>query len=193
MTEDRTRKVLRSHTVRHWAGLLAALLAAAYLIAIPVGAIPVDRRLGTVEIVLLAVILLYSSPLPDRLLDITFEKGGVSARFRELEERQDRQASDIRVLQFLLEGIVPELELEKLRGLNSDKPFMVRYHQEMYFEIQRLDAKRFVRPRLGHGVNSIHNHVNDPDLFDLKTYIEITDRGREYLALYDEKMKAGRS
>ena len=193
MAEDRTRKVPRFHMLRHWAGLLAALLAAAYLIAIPMGAIPADRRLGTVEIILLAVILLYASPLPDRLLDISFEKGGVSARFRELEQRQDRQASDIRILQFLLDGIVPELELEKLRGLNSDKPFMVQYHEEMYYEIKRLDAKRFVRPRTGHGVNSIHNHVDDRNLFDLKTYIEITDKGREFLALYDEMTKTTRS
>jgi hypothetical protein len=65
----------------------------------------------------------------------------------------------------------------------------------MYFEIKHLDALRFVAPRKGYGVNSIHNHVSDTDPFDLKTYIELTERGREYLELLDssEGLGAGRA
>ncbi|HEX5715400.1 MAG TPA: hypothetical protein VF179_04525, partial [Thermoanaerobaculia bacterium] len=106
-----------------------------------------------------------------------------------LAQRQEEQASEIRVLQVLLKGIVNEFQLEKLRGINGDEPFLVRYHPDMFFEVKDLDAKRFVKPRPGYGVNSIHDHVHDPGEFDLKKYFQITDAGREYLEVRDALVK----
>lgn len=173
-------------------GLVFTVLAAFYLFAIPSGLISAERRFGAVEIILLATLLIFCSPIPDRLMDVNVGKEGFTARFQKLEKRQDKQASDIRILQVLLRGIVSEFELEKLRGLGKTEPFMVYYHPDMYTEIKHLDALRFVTPRPGCGVNSIHNHESDRNnAFDLKTYFVLTDRGREYLEILDTSEGAG--
>lgn len=185
MPDEKPRPKKLTQRLKIVLGLVFIILAASYLAALPSGLIPAERRFGAVEVVLLAILLLFCSPVLDRLVDFTIGKEGFTARFEKLEERQDKQASDIRVLGVLLRGIVSEFELEKLRGLSKPEPFMVYYHSDMYEEIKHLDAKRFVAPRKGHGVNSIHNHVSDRNPFDLKTYFELTERGKEYLELLD--------
>jgi hypothetical protein len=57
----------------------------------------------------------------------------------------------------------------------------------MQSELTHLDAMEFIRPTGPGGLNAIRdNHGSGLDEFDLKNYIEITQGGREYLALREQ-------
>jgi hypothetical protein len=61
-------------------------------------------------------------------------------------------------------------------------------------ELDRLDAMGFIKPKDEvRGLNAIvDDHAGDPDEFDLKKYVEITDDGADYLELR-KRLKDGES
>ncbi len=120
----------------------------------------------------------------------------MSARFQDIEERQDTLQSEVDTLRVVLKGIVTDYEQDKLRGLASENPFMVHYRSSLYEELKRLDAMRYIRPQEGYGISDIRRQYEKKrgEKFDLKQYVRITEEGREYLSLRDELfMDAGES
>lgn len=109
-----------------------------------------------------------------------------SKEINNIKSRQDTIETRVRTLQLVIKGLVSEFEYEKLRGLAADSPFMVKFHNDMYDELKRLDAIKYVQPRPGYGLVSIRERDGIGDTFDLKQYVYITDEGREYLKLRDE-------
>jgi hypothetical protein len=109
-----------------------------------------------------------------------------SKEISNIKSRQDTIETRVRTLQLVTKGLVSEFEYEKLRGLAAGGPFMVRFHNDMYEELKRLDAIRYVQPQTGYGLVSIREHDGKVDEFDLKQYVRITDEGLEYLKLRDE-------
>ena len=107
-----------------------------------------------------------------------------------LQGRQSATESRLRTLQIVVKGLVSEFEYEKLRGLAASAPFMVKFHNSMMQELNRLDAIRYVRPAIGYGIESIRERDGREAAFDLKQYIEITDDGYEYLRLRDELLQS---
>jgi hypothetical protein len=59
----------------------------------------------------------------------------------------------------------------------------------MVQELNRLDAIRYLRPKVGFGIESIRERDGSDKTFDLKQYVEITNDGLEYLKLRDELLK----
>ena len=54
----------------------------------------------------------------------------------------------------------------------------------MQSELTHLDAMEYIRPTNPRGLNALRDdHGGGLDDFDLKTYVEITQEGREYLLL----------
>jgi isocitrate/isopropylmalate dehydrogenase len=98
--------------------------------------------------------------------------------------------SRVRALQMLIKGSITDYEYDKLKGLASDSQFPVRFHWDMYHELRRLDALRYIQPRQGYGIESIKERNGSGDEFDLKQYIYITNEGREYLKLREELLSA---
>jgi hypothetical protein len=92
----------------------------------------------------------------------------------------------IRTLQIVTKGIITDYEYDKLKNLAADGAFFVRFHWDMYNELKRLDAIRYVRPQAGYGINSIIGHDGTDVAFDLKKYIQITEDGRGYLKVRNE-------
>ena len=105
-------------------------------------------------------------------------------------DRQDILESRVRALQMLIKGIVTDFEYDKLRGLAADGPFLVLFHWDMYHELRRLDAIRYVQPRQGYGIEDITKRDGSGNEFDLKQYVYITNDGREYLKLRDELLRS---
>ncbi len=100
-----------------------------------------------------------------------------------MEQAFGQVESRVRVIQMLIKGSVTDFEYEKLEGLAADGPFPVYYHWDMYHELRRLDALRYVQPQPGYGIESIIERDGSADDFNLKQYVYITNEGREYLKL----------
>jgi hypothetical protein len=103
-----------------------------------------------------------------------------------VEDRQDVLEARVRALQMLIKGNVTDFEYDKLKGLAGDGPFLVRFHWDMYRELRRLDALRYVQPNPGCGIEDITKRDGTDADFDLKRYAYITPDGREYLKLRGE-------
>ena len=115
-----------------------------------------------------------------------------SKEINNIKSRQDNIETRVRTLQLVTKGLVSEFEYEKLRGLAAGEPFWVRFHHDMYGELKRLDAIRYVQPQPGYGLVSIREYDGGGEEFDLKRYVHITDEGLEYLKLRDELFRASR-
>jgi hypothetical protein len=103
-----------------------------------------------------------------------------------MEQAFGQVESRVRALQMLIKGSVTDFEYEKLKGLSAEGQFRVRFHGDMYHELRRLDALRYIQPKPGYGIESIKERDGSGDEFDLKQYIYITIEGREYLKIRDE-------
>jgi hypothetical protein len=98
-------------------------------------------------------------------------------------QRQDQLEYRVQVLQLLMKGFLTDFEYEKLQGLAGNAPFRVGFHWDMYHELRRLDALKYIQPQQGYGIESIKERDGSGDPFDLKQYVYITQEGKEYLKL----------
>lgn len=111
----------------------------------------------------------------------------LSTRQQEQERELSEHRSAIRSLQFALHGIVTNYELDKLRGLVADRPFLCYYSDDLFSEMKRLRAMGLVANHQGTGLGAIRAAYKDRnEQFDMKRYFFITQQGREYLQLRDE-------
>lgn len=153
------------------------------------------NRLKPEEIVLLGILLLISSQLLDSITDLTINQGGISAKFKQLEAKQDKQKkqlayqqTEIRSLQVALQGIVTRFELEKLLGLNNEEePFLCKYSNDLHQELKHLRAMGLIRNHEGVSLSNIKgSYGENSQKFDLKSFFYITEQGKEYLNLRSE-------
>jgi CAP12/Pycsar effector protein, TIR domain len=108
----------------------------------------------------------------------------LSVRQERQEQTLARQQSEIRSLQVALQGIVTDYEHDKLAGLESDRPFLCYYSDDLYNEMKRLRAMGLVINHQGVGLSTIRRDYKDRGVqFDLKRFFFLTERGREYLDL----------
>ena len=111
----------------------------------------------------------------------------LSVKQQEQEQQLAAQHDAIRSLQFALQGIVTQYELDKLRGLVAEAPFLCYYSEDLYKEMKRLRAMGLVRNHEGVGLSTIRAEFKNRNReFDLKRFFFITSQGREYLRLRDE-------
>jgi hypothetical protein len=157
-----------------------------YLFLIPFGLISPDNRLGLPELLLVVTLILWFSGAIARVADFSISSSGLSAKFQEIKSRQETIESQVHTLQLVVKGLVTEFEYEKLQGLAVNGPFKVRFHNDMYEELKRLDAIRYIQPQPGYGIVSIRERDGRGDEFDLKQYVRITNEGLEYLKLRED-------
>lgn len=173
------------------------LLSTIYILLIPLGFVAKDNRWHTEEISLIGILLIISSQLLESITDLTFGKDGISAKFQQLEEKQEQQKdqlssqqAEIRSLQVALQGIVTRFELDKLIGLNKAESFLCYYSEDLYDEIKRLRAMKLVQNHEGVGLETLRREYKDKSQkFDLKRFFYITDQGQEYLKLRGEMIQ----
>ena len=159
----------------------------AYLVAVPLGVIPPSDRLSTQEIAL-ALLLFAGATLAAQSLysieSLSFGPSGISAKVARIAARQGELESEIRALQIAVGGIVTKYEISHLERLASDGPASVRFGEIFFQELDHLDAMGFIVPRDIRGLNAIRqDRGSGLEDFDLKMYVDITNEGREYLAL----------
>jgi hypothetical protein len=157
------------------------------LIAIPVGLVSPAYRFNTPEIILVGLLLfalLLSAQTAYAITGLTLGSSGITAHFERIEARQSKLELEVRILQVALAGLVTKFQLVHLQKLASEGPAIVRFGNIMLDELIKLDAMQFIRPIDPRGLNALQDdHGSGLDDFDMKQYVEITEEGREYLAL----------
>lgn len=180
-----------------WAGCAVLLAAggAGYLVAVPLGLVATGDRLSVQEIALAVALLagVAFAASPYAITDLSVGVGGVSARLAGYEARQRAVEADIRALRLALTGVVTKYEWDHLRRLAGGEPVMVRFRRDrkLQLELERLDAMGFLRPLDPRGLVAIEqDHGDGREEFDLRSYVSVTEAGREYLAVREE-LEAG--
>jgi hypothetical protein len=181
MDVSQWRRLIRVLTV------CAAVLCVGYLVALPVGLVAQERRLGAAELALAGGLVLVGVACSQNtygIKDFTVGTGGISARLESLGDRQRRVEDNVAALRVAVAGLVTKFEDAHLNGLAARTPVVVKFNNHMVGELTRLDAIDFVRPTDPRGLNAIReDHGDDQDDFDLKRYVEITEKGLHYLAI----------
>ena len=126
------------------------------------------------------------TPIIKAIRALGFSEQRTQQQIRQLQNRQETTESRVRTIQILIKSLVTEFEYEKLHGLAPNGPFVVRFHNSMIAELNRLDAIRYIRPKPGYGIESVRERDGTDKKFDLKQYVEITEDGLEYLNLRAE-------
>jgi hypothetical protein len=132
--------------------------------------------------------------LRDVIRDLGFAEAKTAQVVKDLsakQQQQERQLLEhrdaIQSLQFALQGIMTQYELDKLLGLAGETPFLCYYSNDLYNEVKRLRAMALIANFEGRGLGNIRSEYKDRNKqFDLKDFFYITDRGREYLRLRSE-------
>ena len=131
--------------------------------------------------------------------DLGLTEAKIRRDIQQLESRQDRheqelsrQRAEIRALQVALQGMVTRYELDKLKGLMRERPFLVRYSSDMLSELKRLRAMEMIMNRPETGLRTIEGRYRrSQEEFDLREHFYITEQGQEYLKLRDEIISEG--
>jgi uncharacterized membrane protein len=146
---------------------------------------------GTVLVTVLAImagLLVLFEALP-RVME--FAIGPFSAKLDKVEDRQNRQETEIKAIQIALKGILADHERWLLKGVNMEERFLIRYEPDLYGYLHRLDGLKFIQPNPGFGLVTIEQRhkadealpFDDRPQFDLKEFVYVTDDGKNYLSI----------
>lgn len=127
------------------------------------------------------------------------EMQGKAADLQRLKGELNRQSSDIQAIKVALRGIVTRFEIDYLRRLARAEPWKCRYDPDTFYRLKRLDDMGFVLPTVIEGSRRLVRiqelfgdesiPVDQRKWFDMKDYVEITEDGKGYVALYQATSK----
>lgn len=179
---------------------IITLLTLTYLVLIPMGR--VKNKFEATDVAIFIVILLFNSGLVERLGKLEFKDGSLSIGINELKKEQETQrekiAANTDIIQRLtaLESLMTDndqkkkqlyvslihkYELEQLKRLASDQPELVyELSKTLKQELRRLRALGFIESLPNKHISSMKSQG------DLRDYVKITERGKEYLQLVEE-------
>lgn len=186
-----------SHQFFIW---IVSILALIYLLIIPFGRI--KKPYEVTDLAIFVVVLLINSDLVDRVEKFSFKGGGgeITVDIAKLKEEQDNQKDKIEantdIIQRLTylehavtnnnedkklfyQSLVDENELKHLQELASDRDDIEYEFNYPSFkqELRRLHALGFIANKPEKHISWMKNKGN------LRDYVEITERGREFLKL----------
>jgi hypothetical protein len=109
-----------------------------------------------------------------------FSEARVTTQVRAVQDEQARQRADLDgILRFLLQSFATEYEITHLKHLESGEPFPFKKSDAFEKELRRLLSLGLLARRPGRGVRSLFEAGDD-----VRNHLEITDRGRSYLAYF---------
>lgn len=178
---------------------IVTILGALYLVAIPLD--KVQNKFDQTDVVIFTLILLFSSGLIERLQELVVNKDGLTVKVNQLKAEQEKQKADIEANSGLIQrqvlapleqvtanGLLPEAgflvknllnpyEWGHLKKLALGVPFPYKKQYEFEVELRRLRTLGFIQTKPGKTIRGI------PAEGDLRDYLEITERGRDYIEL----------
>lgn len=116
-----------------------------------------------------------------------FSEARITRQVRAVQDEQARQRADIDgILRFLLQSFATVHELAHLKNLESAEPFLFKKSDTFEAELRRLVSLGLIARRPGRGIRSMLAEAGD-----VHKHLEITPRGRSYLAYLRQVEKAG--
>jgi hypothetical protein len=107
-----------------------------------------------------------------------FAEARVNTQVRAVQDEQARQRADIDgILRFLLQSFATPYEITHLKKLESVEPFFFNRSDAFEAELRRLLSLGLVARRPGRGIRSMFEAGDD-----VHNHLELTERGRSYLA-----------
>lgn len=166
--------------VRCTAAVVVVLTICTYIIAIVLGRIPIQQKLGGPEISLVVmaaavVSILLQPELLHRLTHLKF--GGLELDWlQRLQEDQQKQRDELDAVRFVLTLLLKPQEREHLTNLEKGS---TQYHgnEVVCAELRNLRTLGLIQNRKDRTIGEISRMRT----FDLKDIVELTARGRYYL------------
>ena len=111
----------------------------------------------------------------------------VTTQVRAVQDEQARQRTDINdILKFLLQNFASECEITHLKKLESGEPFPFHRSASFEAELRRLLSLGLLVRRPGRGIRSLFDAGDD-----VRNHLQITERGKSYLAYSRQVEGAG--
>ncbi len=173
--EPKTRPLLR-----FIAGGLIGLLLIIYVVAVLMGKISANRRisladLGIIAILAVAISILFRPQLVRNVQRFEFGTFRFELRdqLRELQDTQKDHSNDLDEIRFVLETLVTADELRHLKNLGKGTTSNYERKDSLQAELRRLRSIGLIKTK--------RYIAQMPDRFDLAEWVELTDRGADYL------------
>jgi hypothetical protein len=163
------------------------LAVAAYIRAILAGAIPAAAKLGVVELTIILVAgLVVTVLLQPRILDRLshFKLGSLEIELEKLQQAQQVQVNELNDLRFVLTLLLLPSELRHLRSLQKGGAVNAVGSNALRTELRKLRTMKLIRSCGGKRIGEIA----DQKSWDLAAFVELTDRGRDYLERLGEEL-----
>jgi hypothetical protein len=151
-----------------------------YVTGIILGRIPEQRKLGGADVSILVIAILLGTLLlrPQILERLTHLKvGSVEFELEKLQQDQDAQRKELDNVRFVLTLLLQHAEMEHLRNLNAGNTQNYVGSHALRSELRRLRTLGLISNCNGHKISEL----TDKRVVDLKTVVQLTARGREYL------------
>ena len=172
---------------RFAAGAIVFILVAAYIGLIVTGTISASRQISVANLVVIVVGLIIVAIMiwPQALSNVQeFGVGGLSVKMREkLQEIQDTQkdhTKNLEEIHFILESLVTTSEMSHLRKLANRTAANYKRSPALLMELRRLRDVGLIEPKKDQSGNK-HRIGHLPPTFDLGFYMDITERGNDYI------------
>lgn len=167
--------------VRTLFALVIIVLAFGYTTAVVRGAIPKDRQIDAVHLVLIVLatltglLLLYPAALQRvRTVELSGFKLEMLEHIRERQMRQEDQLNDVRLLVPLL---FPEAERKHLSNLARGKTKAYKGGGSLRDELRRLRSIGLIEMRGEHTVGELRSDM----VVDLSEYVRLTELGKRWV------------
>ena len=160
-------------------GIILAI--SAYIVGIVIGKIQDKQKLGIADVGLLLVSCAAVGVLlrPELLEKITHIKvGSVEFELQKLQQDQEKQRNELDDVRFVLTLLLEPSELQHLKNIDkgSTQDYLGRH--SVRTALRKLRTLGLIRNRDGHKISELA----DNSKMDLKNVVELTERGRQYLA-----------
>ena len=160
------------------AGTVLGLALVAYITAVITGRVPAGQRISIGDLAVLVVgITVVVLLLRPQMLDIVqlVEVGNVKLQLRDLRDQQQVQRRELADIRFLLRMLVTDNERRHLQNLDAGTTSDYRFSSGLPAELRRLRSADLIRSK-----RYVYQLPTDAT-FDLSDFVELTDRGRDYL------------
>lgn len=173
--------------LRFAAGGIAFLLVAVYIGFVVAGKISASRQISVTNLVVIVVGLTVIAILirPQVLSNIQeFGVAGLSVKMRkqlnEIQDTQKDQGKNLEEIHFILESLVTKSEMSHLRKLANHSTANYKLNPTLMAELRRLRDVGLIEARKDQSGDK-YRIGRLPPTFDLGFYVEITERGDDYI------------
>jgi hypothetical protein len=175
-------------TIRYLIAIAITLVVSCYAFRIVAGKIPKDQKLSGVDLGLilvstLAIVFLLRPEFLDRLTHLRV--GSVEFELQKLKSDQQIQRSELDDVRFVLTLLLQEREIQHLRALEEGSTKDYVGNHDVRTDLRKLRTLGLIRNFKDHKIAELADNCK----LDLKTVVELTERGQKYLERLGEYKK----